>query len=93
MARSAVEQSREIHANLAVTLERQVKLLESGSSTQQIVDDLTTQKQRQRLKWQAAQDQLISLEARERQLQAALDLIHLQIRRCDHRCTDKRYGD
>ncbi len=80
LTRNAIEQAREVHANLSANLQRQKSLLQSGSSAQQIVDDLTTQEQTAALKWQAAREQLAALDAKEKQITAALDLINLQIR-------------
>ena len=79
IARRAVEQAQEQHSNISATLKRQRNLLESGSSTQQIVDDLATQEAVARSRLEAAQDQLKALEARREQLQATLELIRLQI--------------
>lgn len=80
MALSAVAQAKEQYANLKLNLERQQKLLESGSTTQQIVDDLSTQAATAALRLNAAEDQLSTLDARKEQLNAALDLLNLQLR-------------
>lgn len=80
MAHSSIAQAKEQHANLKLNLERQKKLLESGSSTQQIVDDLSTQAAMAELRLKAAEDQLPALDAKEEQLKASLELLNLQIR-------------
>ncbi len=79
VAGSAIDQAQEQHDNIAHNLARQKVLFESGSSTQQIVDDLTTQEAVAASRLQAARDQLAALEAKEKQLLAARDLINLQI--------------
>jgi HlyD family secretion protein len=60
-------------------LRRQESLLQDGSSTQQIVDDMKTQEEIARLRTTSARDQLAALDAKEEQLRAALDLIRLQL--------------
>jgi HlyD family secretion protein len=80
MAYSAIAQAKEQYDNVKLNLERQKKLLESGSSTQQIVDDLSTQAATAALRLRAAEDQLSALDAKEAQLNASLDLLNLQIR-------------
>ena len=79
IAHRSVEQAREQHEIFLISLKRQKSLLESGSSTQQVVDDLSTQEVLARSKLEAAQDQLKALEARQKQLEAGIELIHLQI--------------
>jgi len=79
LAENGVRQARTQHENLTVNLQRQVSLLEGGSSTQQIVDDLKTQEEIARLRLSSAQDQLAALDAKENQLRAALDLVTLQL--------------
>jgi len=79
IARRSVEQAQEQHSNILTTLKRQKSLLQSGSSTRQIVDDLATREAMALSKLKAAQDQLRALDAREKQLGATIDLIRLQI--------------
>lgn len=79
IAQSTVEQAKALYDNLNSTLQRQNHLLQTGSSTQQIVDDLSTQAATAALKWESARDQLLSLAAKEKQIQATLDLLQLQI--------------
>lgn len=79
IARRSVEQAGEQHENLLMTLKRQRSLLESGSTTQQVVDDLSTQEVVARSRLEAARDQLDALEAKQKQLEAAADLIRLQM--------------
>ncbi|RJP77477.1 MAG: HlyD family efflux transporter periplasmic adaptor subunit [Candidatus Zixiibacteriota bacterium] len=80
IAGAAVQQAREQHQNVASNLARQQALLASGSSTQQMVDDLATQEAVAASRLQAARDQLAALDAKEEQLRAALELVDLQIR-------------
>lgn len=79
IARRSVEQAEEQHANLLTTLDRQKNLLQSGSSTQQMVDDLATQEALARSRLEAAQDQLNALDAKKEQLNSGIELIRLQI--------------
>ncbi len=80
LAHSSIAQAKEQYDNAKLNLERQRKLLESGSSTQQIVDDLSTQAATAALRLRAAEDQLPVLDAKEEQLNASLDLLNLQMR-------------
>ncbi|HEX7343337.1 MAG TPA: efflux RND transporter periplasmic adaptor subunit [bacterium] len=79
LAGNAIQQARTQYDNLAANLQRQQSLLQGGSSTQQIVDDLKAQEEIARLRLTSAQDQFAALDAKESQLRAALDLIDLQI--------------
>ncbi|MCX6640738.1 MAG: efflux RND transporter periplasmic adaptor subunit [bacterium] len=79
IAQRSIEQAQEQHNYLVASLNRQKNLLESGSSTQQMVDDLNTQEVLARSRVRAAQEQLQALEAKEKQVQATLQLIQLQI--------------
>jgi HlyD family secretion protein len=80
LAFNGIAQARTQADNLAANLERQQNLLKTGSTTQQIADDLAAQAQTARLRLSAAQDQLSVLDARQEQLQAATELIRLQLR-------------
>ncbi len=80
IATNAVAQTRTLAGNVASNLERQKNLLKTGSSTQQIVDDLETQAETASLRISSAQDQIAVLQAKQTQLQAALELIKLQLR-------------
>lgn len=79
IARRSVEQAHEQHENVLISLNRQKSLLLSGSSTQQIVDDLSTQEVLARSRLEAARDQLEALDARRKQLEAGIEVIRLQI--------------
>ncbi len=79
IASRSVEQAEEQFNNLSSTLDRQQKLLESGSSTQQIVDDLSTQQTLAESRLEAARDQLKAIDAKQRQVEASMELIELQI--------------
>jgi HlyD family secretion protein len=79
IAKRSVDQAKEQHENVVQTLRRQKQLLEKGSSTQQIVDDLSTQEVLAKSRLEAARDQLLVIEAKRKQLEAGLTLIHLQV--------------
>jgi len=79
LAVNAIHQARTQHENLVANLERQESLLEGGSSTRQIVDDLKTQEEIAGLRLASAQDQPAALDAKESQLRATLDLVTLQL--------------
>jgi HlyD family secretion protein len=79
IAQRSIDQAADQHANLVRSLNRQKHLLETGSSTQQIVDDLSTQEALAKSRLEAARDQLLVVEAKRQQLEAALELIKLQV--------------
>lgn len=80
IAANNVAQARTQAQNLATTLERQKNLLQTGSTTRQVVDDVAAQEETARLRLSAAQEQVTALDAKRQQLQAAIELIRLQLR-------------
>jgi HlyD family secretion protein len=80
LAANAIAQAQTQAKNLAANLERQQNLLRTGSSTQQLVDDLSSQEQTSNLRLSAAQVQVSALDAKQGQLQATVELLRLQLR-------------
>jgi HlyD family secretion protein len=80
LAANAIAQAQTQVKNLKANLDRQQNLLQTGSSTQQIVDDLSSQEQTAALRLSAAQVQVSALDAKQGQLQAAIELLRLQLR-------------
>ncbi len=78
-AKARADQSARQHSNIVQNLTRQQALLETGNSTQQVVDDLTTQEAVAFLQVKAALDQIEALKAKKAQLEAAAQLIQLQL--------------
>jgi HlyD family secretion protein len=79
IAQRGIDQASEQQSYLQSSLKRQKNLLESGSSTVQMVDDLSTQETMARSRQKAAKEQLEALQAKEKQLQSTMALINLQI--------------
>lgn len=79
IADNAIQQAQTQHQNVSTNLERQKSLLQTGSSAQQTVDDLSAQEELARFKLNAARDQIAVLDAKEKQISAARDLIRLQM--------------
>jgi len=90
VAQRSIEQAGEQLDNLSKTLDRQAALLETGSSSQQIIDDLKSQKAIASSQLQAARDQMKVLDAKKKQIEASLDLLNLQI--ADSRITSPLQG-
>ena len=79
IASRSVDQEKEQYDNVVQTRKRQEHLLETGSSTQQVVDDLRTQESIIKSHLEVARDQLRVIDAKRSQLEAGFELIRLQV--------------
>ncbi len=79
IAQNAVDQAEEQLRNITTTLERQQKLLDSGSSTTQIVDDLKTQQVLAESQLHTGRAQLNIIDAKQKQIESTIQLVQLQI--------------